>query len=90
MENEAVDVSAKFTVDDVVPDVVSAAPGDLVQVTCVLVIVSATLFYQVVYDEGTADLGNSLQVSKTSSQPTVTYSDAERSQLYTVGKEHDS
>ena len=42
------------------------------------------------YDEGTADLGNNLQVSKTSSQPTVSYSDAESSQLYTVGKEHDS
>merc|ERR1712200_210415 len=28
--------------------------------------------------------GNNLQVSKTSSQPTVSYSDAESSQLYTV------
>ena len=35
----AVDVSGKFTADDVVPDVVSAAPADLVQVPCVLVIV---------------------------------------------------
>jgi len=65
----AVDVPAKFSADEVVPDVVSAAPGDQLQV---------------VYDEGTAELGNNLQVSKTSSQPTVAYTGAESDQLYTV------
>ena len=34
----AVDVSARFSADEVVPDVVSAAPGDQLQVLCVVTI----------------------------------------------------
>ena len=34
----AVDVPARFSADEVVPDVVSAAPGDQLQVLCVVTI----------------------------------------------------
>merc|ERR1719184_12230 len=62
-------VSDKYAAAGVKPDVVSVAPPNLLQVE---------------YPEGPAALGDTLQVSKTGSQPLVSFPGADPDQLYTI------
>eukprot|EP00092_Neocalanus_flemingeri_P001235 GFUD01001317.1.p1 GENE.GFUD01001317.1~~GFUD01001317.1.p1 ORF type:complete len:189 (-),score=60.19 GFUD01001317.1:81-647(-) len=64
------DVEDKFVEDGVVSDVLTVAPSALLKAT---------------FTEGNeANLGNTLQVSKTSTEPSVQYADAVVGQKYTI------